>query len=86
MQSWVETSFVKRVAEAALEELVRRAVNIFIAGIPEVCSTSSARPPVCLFAPLVSKSCILLLFLASKLGMIVQATPQYFVVPVMRSA
>ncbi len=37
LQKYVEESFVKRVAEALLEEYVRRVVNIFIAGIPQVC-------------------------------------------------
>jgi exocyst complex component 3 len=32
VQTAVEPSFVKRVAEAAFEELARKAVNIFIAG------------------------------------------------------
>ncbi len=35
-QKFVEGSFIKRVAESMLEELVRRCVNIFIAGIPTV--------------------------------------------------
>jgi hypothetical protein len=36
IQRFVEPSFVKRVAESAFEELVRRTVNIFIAGLPPV--------------------------------------------------
>ncbi|GAX84704.1 hypothetical protein CEUSTIGMA_g12126.t1 [Chlamydomonas eustigma] len=36
VQSGVENTFVKRVAEAALEELVRRYVNILLAGVPQV--------------------------------------------------
>ena len=36
VQAAVEASFVKRVAEAAVEELVRRYVNIMLAGLPQV--------------------------------------------------
>ncbi len=35
-QTWVQPSFLKRLAEAALEELVRRAVNMFAVAPPQV--------------------------------------------------
>ena len=36
VQSSVEASFVKRVAEAAAEELIRRYVNMVLAGLSQV--------------------------------------------------
>eukprot|EP00198_Chlamydomonas_reinhardtii_P014261 XP_001703598.1 component of the exocyst complex [Chlamydomonas reinhardtii] len=43
IKTWVTPSFVKRVAEAALEELVRRAVNIFAVAPPQASEPLSAR-------------------------------------------
>jgi len=43
VQKFVEASFVKRVAEAALEELVRRCANMYVAGIPPVTDALVAR-------------------------------------------
>jgi hypothetical protein len=36
LQRYVEPLFIKRVAEAALEELVKRCVNMFLVGVPGV--------------------------------------------------
>ena len=36
-QTYVESSFVKRAAEAVADELVRRYVIILMAGLPQVC-------------------------------------------------
>ncbi len=45
---YVEPSFVKRVAEAAVEELVRRYVNILLAGVPQVSDGLHARVSGCM--------------------------------------
>ena len=64
---YVEPSFVKRVAEAALEHLLRRYVSMLIAGIPPVCREQELfRLMGIICSRIVSVTCNALLFFSRR--------------------